>query len=70
MAWVSSAPVSNAERLPLVREGLAAWFAEDYVKAIHVLVPQVEAAVRELLSRSAVPSCYRSAITEDSWRSG
>jgi Domain of unknown function (DUF4209) len=49
MAWLSDASVFTAERLPLVREGLAAWFAEDYVKAIHVLVPQVEAAVRELL---------------------
>jgi hypothetical protein len=39
-----------AEREPLLREGLMAWEAEDSVKAIHVLVPQLEAAIRDLLA--------------------
>jgi hypothetical protein len=43
-------PLFPEFRLPLLREGLAAWLADDPVKAIHVLVPQVEAAVRELVS--------------------
>jgi len=32
----------------LLREGIDAWFAGDFVKAIHVLIPQVEAALREI----------------------
>lgn len=33
----------------LLAAGIEAWFAGDDMKAIHVLVPQVEAAVREML---------------------
>jgi hypothetical protein len=51
IAWLSESHVFLPERMPLIREGLAAWFAEDYVKEIHVLVPQIEVAIRELLSR-------------------
>lgn len=51
MAWLAESHVFLPERMPLIREGLAAWFAEDYVKAVHVLVPQIEAATRELLSK-------------------
>jgi Domain of unknown function (DUF4209) len=51
MAWLAESPVFLPGQIPLVREGLAAWFAGDYVKAIHVLVPQIEAATRELLSK-------------------
>ena len=46
----SGAPLFPAEREPLLREGLEAWLKEDYVKAVHVLVPQVEAALRDLLA--------------------
>jgi hypothetical protein len=42
-------PLFPAGRQKLVREGLAAWFVEDWIKAIHVLLPQIEAALRDLL---------------------
>lgn len=42
-------------REALLREGLAAWIAEDAVKAIHILVPQVEAACRDLLAALGAP---------------
>jgi lysyl-tRNA synthetase class 1 len=38
-----------ADRISLYREGLAAFDAHDYVKCIHVLVPQIENSLRELL---------------------
>lgn len=44
-----SVPWFALHREPLLREGLMAWFDGDPVKAIHVLVPQVEAACRDLL---------------------
>lgn len=33
----------------LLMEGVRAWFQEDFVKAIHVLVPQVEAGLRQIV---------------------
>jgi plasmid maintenance system antidote protein VapI len=49
MGWLEHAPLFPASRLAIVREGLAAWFAEDWIKAIHLLLPQIEAALRDLL---------------------
>jgi transcriptional regulator with XRE-family HTH domain len=51
LAWLAQSPLFPDSRLALVREGLAAWFAEDWVKAIHILLPQTEAALRDLLAR-------------------
>jgi hypothetical protein len=51
MSWLALSPLFPDSRLRLVREGLAAWFAEDWVKAIHVLLPQTEAALRDLLAK-------------------
>jgi hypothetical protein len=42
-------PLIPADRVSLYREGMSAFDAEDYVKCIHVLVPQVENSLRELL---------------------
>lgn len=43
-------PLFPAERRELVRQGLAAWFTEDWIKATHILVPQIEAVLRDLLA--------------------
>lgn len=48
--WLSQCPFFPASRLHFIREGLSAWFAGDMVKAIHVLVPQIESALREILA--------------------
>lgn len=55
VASFSDAPLFPVTREPLLKEGLAAWLAEDYVKAIHVLVPQLEAALRDLLAGLGAP---------------
>jgi hypothetical protein len=47
--FLNEAPFFAPTREPLLHEGLAAWAAQDAIKAIHVLVPQVEAACRDLL---------------------
>lgn len=52
IAALSKSPFFAKDREPLLREGLGAWLAEDAVKAIHVLVPQLEAALRDLLAAS------------------
>lgn len=55
VAFINEAPFFAPAREALLREGLAAWLAEDPVKAIHVLVPQVEAACRDLLAALGAP---------------
>jgi hypothetical protein len=42
-------PLIVNDRIPFFRDGLAAYESGDYVKAIHVLVPQVENCLRHLL---------------------
>jgi hypothetical protein len=37
--------------LTLLMEGIAAWFDQDYVKAVHVLVPQVEKGLRGIAAK-------------------
>lgn len=55
VAFINEAPFFAPAREALLRDGLAAWLAEDPVKAIHVLVPQVEAACRDLLVALGAP---------------
>ena len=43
-------------RRPLFDEGFAAYACGDYVKAIHVLIPQVENSLRELLKMLDLPT--------------
>lgn len=40
----------------LLREGIEAWIEADHVKAVHILVPQVEAAFRTLCGRLGRPT--------------
>jgi hypothetical protein len=49
-------PVFAAERRPLIEEGIAAYLVGDHAKAIHVILPQIEQALRELLSLMGVPT--------------
>jgi len=49
-------PLIPADRMSLYREGLAAFESGDYVKCIHVLAPQVENSLRELLGLLDVPA--------------
>ena len=40
----------------LLAEGMGAWFAKDYVKAVHVLVPQIEVGLRTLMGLGGRPT--------------
>lgn len=50
MVHVRMCPFFAEERLPLVQKGVEAWLADDFTTAIHILVPQVEAALRDCLA--------------------
>lgn len=41
--------------LTLLIEGVRAWFDQDYIKAVHVLVPQVEHGLRGIVSKLGLP---------------
>jgi Domain of unknown function (DUF4209) len=40
----------------LMSEGVEAWFAKDHVKAVHILVPQIEAAFRNMAGMLGRPT--------------
>lgn len=49
VAFLAQSPLFPTPTHGLLRAGIEAWFAGDSVKAVHVLVPQVEAGLREML---------------------
>lgn len=51
MAFLKMSKIWKKEKLEIIRTGLERHFAGDYVSAIHVLVPQLEATLREVLER-------------------
>lgn len=44
-----------ADHIPFLKDGISAWLAEDHVKAIQVLVPQIEAILRVVARNMGVP---------------
>jgi hypothetical protein len=50
LAVLHDSPYFASFREPMLRDGLVAWLEEDASKAIHILVPQIEAACRDLLA--------------------
>ncbi len=52
--WINRAGVFRDETL--LTDGIEAWLAEDYPKAIHVLVPQVEAGFRAMVGKCGRPT--------------
>lgn len=49
LAWLTESPLFPPSAHGLLRAGIEAWFGEDHLKAIHLLAPQAEAALREWL---------------------
>ena len=44
--WLLRSPAYPEERRSLLVQGLAAYFADDHIACIHILVPQIEEAAR------------------------
>jgi hypothetical protein len=49
MTHIYACPFFVAPKHSLLRQGVEGWLAGDSLKAVHVLIPQVEAALREML---------------------
>lgn len=56
-AWVACMNASGLfeEDTDLLATGVQAWFNEDHVQAVHLLIPQIERAVRGLMHRIGQP---------------
>lgn len=48
-AFLSQSELFDDSRLPLIKHAINAYLSEDHITAIHVLVPQIEAALRRVL---------------------
>lgn len=46
---LSKSPVFTKEKTDIVKKGLDAYFSGDHLVAIHLLIPQIECAIRKLL---------------------
>jgi len=56
IAYCQLSPAFDERSLAMVREGLTAYFHDDLVKAIHILVPQIENALRQVLAQIGRPT--------------
>lgn len=54
--WLAQSPVFHESRREFLNEGLKAYEGGDYLKAIHILVPQVEHTLRNLLVLMQIPT--------------
>jgi hypothetical protein len=50
--YVTASPTIDADRHGIIRLGLEAYFKRDFITAIHLLIPQIENAVRDVLARA------------------
>ena len=49
LGLVGACPLFRDSRMALVKRGLQAYFDEDHIVAVHLLLPQIEAAIRDLV---------------------
>jgi hypothetical protein len=56
LKFLKESPLFSVSSGTLLQEGLEAYWAGDFVKAIHILVPQVERTLRDLLSLLGIPT--------------
>jgi lysyl-tRNA synthetase class 1 len=54
VAWVARTRLFND--LTLLLEGITAWFQNDFVKALHVLIPQIETGLRAIAEKIGRPT--------------
>lgn len=54
VSWVARTGLYSD--LELLLEGVTAWFQQDFVKAVHVLIPQVETGLRAIVEKLGKPT--------------
>jgi hypothetical protein len=54
-SFMYECPIFLESRKPILKEGLIAYMGRDFLKAIHVLIPQVEEMLRNFLVLIGIP---------------
>jgi Domain of unknown function (DUF4209) len=54
--WINRQGLIESGKVALLEEGLEAWFHQDHVKALHVLIPQIENALRRMVEQVGRPT--------------
>jgi hypothetical protein len=50
--FLKKSPVFDEKRLIFIEKGLEAFFVKDYITAIHLLIPQIENAIRTIIEKT------------------
>lgn len=56
LSFITQSPSIKSKRIPIITRGLEAYFAGDYIVAIHLLIPQIEEAVKNILEIENIPT--------------
>ena len=62
LSHILRSPLFEEARSSIIRRGVAAFLAQDYLPTVHILVPQAEAAVRRLVDLSGGASLKRNRV--------
>lgn len=49
LEFVQKTPIINKDRYIIIEKGLDAYFANDFITAIHLILPQIEEAIRNIV---------------------
>jgi hypothetical protein len=50
--YIFKSPIFDRSRRPIIEAGIAAWLGEDHLTCAHILIPQIEEAIRNLVQRN------------------
>ncbi len=56
LSYISKSTAVKSDRFSIIKKGLDAYFAEDYIVAIHLLIPQLEECIRNIAEAAAIPT--------------
>lgn len=55
MSVIMKSPSIKKDRLHIIRKGLESYFNDDYLVSVHLLIPQIEEAIRNLIEIARIP---------------
>ncbi len=56
LSFIKQSPSIKKDRIPIIRKGIDAYFNQDYLVSIHLLIPQLEEIIRNLLEINNIPT--------------
>lgn len=56
LSFITQSPSISADRIPIITQGLEAYFNQNYLVSIHLLIPQLEAIIRNILEIDNIPT--------------